>query len=156
MLGDEGFEEVTYAVRHRSPASLALLNGGIAAFQSSGKDLLRCYLGLMECHPAIRANGKFPQLRARPRGAVEHHKHLAALRRDLDPKTRASLIPIDAVLGRRRERINDALGQLRAGHRAVPSLLPRTQIGSIAWVISGPTVTLHPHQSKRNQYIVYL
>src|SRR5450432_1471317 len=37
-----------------------------------------------------------------------------------------------------------------------PSLLPRLRIGSIAWVMSGPTVTLHPHQCKRNQRLVHL
>ena len=42
------------------------------------------------------------------------------------------------------------------GIGSVPSLLPRVRIGSIAWVMSGPTVILHPHQSKQNQRLVHL
>jgi hypothetical protein len=42
------------------------------------------------------------------------------------------------------------------GIGSVPSLLPQVQIGSIAWVTSGPTVTLHPRQSKGNQCLVHL
>src|ERR1022692_1838950 len=97
MLGDEGFEEVTYAVLHRPPASLALFDGRIATFESSGKDFLRRYPGLMKRHTTIRADCKFTQLRAGPGGAVEHHKYFPPLWRDLDPETGASLIPIDDV-----------------------------------------------------------
>src|SRR5271169_1512706 len=103
MLGDESFDEVTYAVRHRPPTSLALLDGRITTFKSSGKDFLRRYPGLMKRHATIRADGELTQLRAGASCAVEHHKNLAPLRRDLDPKTGASLIPIDDVLFRRRE-----------------------------------------------------
>jgi hypothetical protein len=61
MLGDEGFKEVTYAVLHCSPTSLALLDGRIATFESSGKDFLRRYPSLMKRHATIRADCKFTQ-----------------------------------------------------------------------------------------------
>jgi hypothetical protein len=47
------------------------------------------------------------------------------------------------------------LVSLARGIGSVPSLLPPVQIGSIAWVMSGPTVILHPHQCKRNQRLVH-
>jgi hypothetical protein len=118
MLGDNGFDEVAYAVRHRPPTSLALLEGRIATLESSGKDFLSCYPDLVKRHPTIRANGKFAQLRVCPYGAVEYHKDFASLWRDLDPKTGASLIPIDNVLRRSRESVNDTLAKLRTRHRA--------------------------------------
>ena len=62
MLGDEGLKKITYAVCHRPPASLALLDGRIAPFESSGEDFLRCYPFLMKRHPTIRADGEFTQL----------------------------------------------------------------------------------------------
>jgi hypothetical protein len=66
--------------------SLALLDGRIATFESSGKDFLRRYPGLMKRHATIWADRKFTQLRTGPRGTVEHHKNLAPFGVTLTPK----------------------------------------------------------------------
>src|SRR5712692_10921595 len=117
MLSDESFQQVFHPVGHHPAFGLAFLGGGVATLQPCGVDLLRRDASLVQCNAPIAADRELAKPRAGAPRPVKNDEDLSPFWSHLDAKSWGSNVPVDSVLGRRRQRVDCALGQFDPGHR---------------------------------------
>ena len=154
-LRDEAFQQILHAIRHHSPLRLPLLGRRIPAFQLSCEHLLCSHTCLMKRHAPVWPNGVFAQLRTSAGGAVEHDKHLATLRRDLNAEAGKAGVPVDQVgRGVGSASMELLVNLMRGMECSYQAVLPSRHIGSTANEMTGSNVLLDPNWRKENQCVM--